>query len=318
MCNWKELISAAIVWTFSGIGAMAADIPGAVDHPLIGERFPEARITEQDVEEFDEFTLITGPVKRQGEITSGEVIEGRVTTTVYEIPAERSTLEVFRNYENKLQELGLETLYSCSDRDCGGRAFNLTAVPYSPGFGGNEKGQRYLAARAERAEGNAYVSLYIAKNSSVGGPTRDRVYVRLVVIEQEAMKTELVPVDAAEMQKQINDTGRVALYGVHFAFDSDEILPESQSALTEIAKFMTESPGTEILIVGHTDNVGSHDYNMSLSSRRAQAVRSELVNKYGISASRLSAHGVGFLAPAAPNTTEEGRALNRRVELVAR
>ncbi len=296
----------------------AEDIAGAADHPLIGARFPEAVITTQELKEFDEYTLITGPIAREGEVATGQVFEGRITTTVYEIPAVRTTLEVFRNYENKLAQLGLETIYHCSDRDCGGREFNLTVVPYIHGFGGNEDGQRYLAARAEGPDGTTYVSLYVVKNYSVGGPTRNRVYVRLVVIEVEEMKTELVVVEADEMQRQIADTGRVALYGILFEFDSAEILPDSRPALTEIAKLMGANPDLEILVVGHTDNAGSHDYNMSLSSRRAEAVRAALIGDFGISPSRLSAHGVGFLSPTAPNTTEDGRARNRRVELVAR
>lgn len=318
MCIRRAFRFAAFGLVLLCVPAFAADVSGAADPPLIGARFPDAIITAQTVEEFDEFTVITGPVKREGEVTSGERVEGRVTTTVYEIPAERTTLEVFRNYENKVAELGLETLYSCSDKDCGGRAFNLTAVPYSKGFGGNEKGQRYLAAKAAGPQGTAYVSLYVAKNYSVGGPTKDLVYVRLVVVEQDAMKTELVPVDAEEMQRQISDTGRVALYGILFAFDSAEILPESKPALVEIARFMTDNPETEILVVGHTDNKGSHDYNIGLSESRAEAVRAALIKEFGIGALRLSAYGVGFLSPTAPNTTDEGRALNRRVELVAR
>lgn len=314
----KALGAAAVVVGLFGVAQAAEDIPSAADHPLIGARFPEAVITAQELKEFDEYTLITGPVARKGEVATGQVLEGRITTTVYEIPAERSTLEVFRNYENKLGELGLRTLYSCSDSDCGGRAFNLTVVPYIHGFGGNEKGQRYLAARVEGPDGTAYVSLYVAKNYSVGGSTRNRVYVRLVVIEVDEMKTELVAVDADEMQRQISDTGRVALYGILFEFDSAEILPDSRPALAEIAKLMAANPELEILVVGHTDNTGSHDYNMSLSSRRAKAVRAALIDKFGIGKSRLSAYGVGFLSPTAPNTTEDGRAHNRRVELVAR
>lgn len=313
-----SIFVAAIGFTVAGAPAYAADVEGSQDHPLIGARFPEAQITAQKADEFDEFMLITGPVEREGEVISGERLEGRVTATIYEIPAERTTLEVFRNYENKLAELGMETLYACSDKDCGGRNFNLTAVPYINGFGGNEKGQRYLAARHDGAGSTAYVSLYVAKNYSVGGPTKDLVYVRLVVIEVESMSTALVVVDADEMQRQIFETGRVALYGIQFGFDSADILPESQEALTEIAKLLEAQPSLELVVVGHTDNVGSLDYNMNLSKQRADAVQAALVNDYGIAGARLDSWGVGYLSPVATNQSEDGRALNRRVELVER
>ena len=317
--NLRNVI-ALIIFGLSVCTANAAgdDVSGAVDPEPIGARFPTAVITAQDTNEFDAFTLITGPVEKEGEIGSSQYLEGRVTTTVYEIPADRSTLEVFRNYENKLSEFGGETLYSCMDAVCGGRAFNLTVVPYSKGFGGNENGQRYLAARTKTSDGVSYLSLYVTKNYSVGGDTKDRVYVRLVVVDVEEMATELVVVDADEMQRQIADSGHVALYGIQFAFDSAEILAESRSALTEIAKLMAANPELEILVVGHTDNVGSHDYNMNLSDRRAGAVRRSLIDDYGIAGARLAAYGAGFLAPTASNVSEEGRALNRRVELVQR
>ncbi len=294
------------------------DAAGAADPPAIGARFPGAVIKTQTVREFDEYRLITGPVRREGEIETGERLEGRVSTTVYEIPKTHSTLEVARNYENKLAELGFETLYACADRDCGGRAFNLTVVPYVQGFGGNENRQRYLAARREGAEGTTYASIYVAKNYSVGGPTKDLVYVRLILVDVEEMRSQLVVVDAEEMQRQIEDSGRVALYGILFKFASAEILPDSKDTLAEIAKLMDEDPELEILVVGHTDNAGSHDYNMDLSQRRAAAVKAALVTDFEVSDARLSAHGVGFLAPVAPNSSEDGRARNRRVELVAR
>jgi OOP family OmpA-OmpF porin len=69
-------------------------------------------------------------------------------------------------------------------------------------------------------------------------------------------------------------------------------------------------------VVGHTDSVGKIDYNMQLSNARAEAVVKTLITKYGVSQNRLDSYGVGPLAPVASNETEEGRALNRRVELV--
>ncbi len=126
----------------------------------------------------------------------------------------------------------------------------------------------------------------------------------------------MVLVDAARMDSEIGSSGHVSLYGIHFDTDSAVIKPESEPTLAEIAKLLKAEPAMKLWIVGHTDNVGGYDHNMKLSARRAKAVQAVLTGRFGIASSRLHDAGVGFLAPVAPNTSEEGRAKNRRVELV--
>jgi outer membrane protein OmpA-like peptidoglycan-associated protein len=120
------------------------------------------------------------------------------------------------------------------------------------------------------------------------------------------------------MAQKIAGEGRVALYGILFDYDSDVIKPESRPALDEIGKLLTDDPTLSLYVVGHTDNQGSYDYNKELSQRRATAVVADLVNTYGVEQTRLIPVGISFLAPVATNRTEEGRARNRRVELVER
>ena len=79
---------------------------------------------------------------------------------------------------------------------------------------------------------------------------------------------------------------------------------------------LTDNPDLNLIVVGHTDNQGSYDYNMDLSRRRADAVANSLSADYGANSSRLRSAGVGYLAPAASNADEAGKQLNRRVELV--
>lgn len=121
---------------------------------------------------------------------------------------------------------------------------------------------------------------------------------------------------AKEISLRITIDGRVSLYGVQFESGSVGILPGSEGTLEAIAMMMADLPDLKIAVVGHTDDVGGYDSNLGLSKRRADAVVAELVNKYGIPSGRLFAAGASFLAPLASNETEEGRALNRRVELV--
>ena len=138
----------------------------------------------------------------------------------------------------------------------------------------------------------------------------------LQVVAELAMENKMVTVDAAAMAKEVAATGRVALYGIYFDTNKTDIKPESAPAIDEIAKFLKQDAKAIVYVVGHTDNVGGYEQNMGLSQRRAEAVVKELTTKHGIPATRLKAAGSGPLAPMAPNETEEGRAKNRRVELV--
>jgi len=136
----------------------------------------------------------------------------------------------------------------------------------------------------------------------------------LTVVEKQAMQQD-VTLDAA-MAQGLDNVGSVAVYGIYFDTGKSEIKPESEPALTEIAKLLTQNAALKVLIVGHTDMVAGLASNMKLSQARAQAVVSELTTKHGIAAARMTPMGVGPCAPVASNKTEDGRAKNRRVELV--
>jgi outer membrane protein OmpA-like peptidoglycan-associated protein len=124
-------------------------------------------------------------------------------------------------------------------------------------------------------------------------------------------------IDAAAMAKGLGETGHIALYGIYFDTDKAEMKPESRPTLDEIASLLMGQPDLKVIIVGHTDSQGGYDYNMDLSKRRAAAVAAELQAAYRIAPERLGTAGVGYLAPVGSNASDSGRALNRRVELVA-
>jgi outer membrane protein OmpA-like peptidoglycan-associated protein len=108
---------------------------------------------------------------------------------------------------------------------------------------------------------------------------------------------------------------KIVLRGVNFDFDKATIRPDAARILDEAVETLRAEPDVDVLIVGHTDSVGSESYNLRLSERRARAVRDYLVRK-GISAARLRVKGMGEAEPVASNDTPEGRAQNRRVELL--
>ena len=119
-----------------------------------------------------------------------------------------------------------------------------------------------------------------------------------------------------DLGQVIASTGRYVTHGILFDTDSDRIRPDSAAAIQAIAKALQASPGLNVLIEGHTDASGSAAHNLALSSRRADAVKAVLVSQFAVDAARLTTAGLGSTKPIGPNDTPQGRAQNRRVELV--
>lgn len=167
---------------------------------------------------------------------------------------------------------------------------------------------RYYAGRKTTDQGETYATVLVSKNN-------DDIYAQLVVAVVGAMENNVI--DAAAMAKGLGETGHIALYGIYFDTDKAVIKPESKPTLDEIAKLLANQPDLNVYIVGHTDNQGAYDYNLDLSRKRAASVAAALAKTYQIAPARMKTAAVGFLAPVGSNATEDGRALNRRVELVA-
>lgn len=312
----------SILLTLLACGAANAAEPGA-DHPLVG-RFAGAELTRYDQVAFDAYPLIVKKVAHSGGIEknadAARVLEGRVTHITYASSGEDSTLAVFRAYQEALTDNGFEVLFECANAACGGRTFNHA----SPGvraaymdFGENDDDQRYLAAHLARPEGDVFVAVHTARNTSSGGASADKIYTQVDIVELKAQESKIVVIKADAMAAKIGTDGRVALYGIYFDTGSAKLKTESKPTLNEISKLLKARTDLKLYVVGHTDNQGEFAYNMELSTRRAAAVVAALVGDYGIAAGRLEPAGVGFLSPVASNADEPGRAKNRRVELVA-
>lgn len=311
---------AALLWT--GM-ANAADVKGSADHALI-PRYEGSEIVSYGHQKFTDYRLMIRKATAYGgvgkNLQATMPLEGEVTRISYRAPASRSVLEVFRNYEKALQEAGFQPVFSCDKEACGGRHFNavMAAGKLYMLFGEYQAEQRYLAAKLARPQGDVYVALYAVMNKAGGGPNKNRTMVQLDVIALKPMEEKMVVLDAKKLGSEIATEGRVAIYGILFDFDKADIKSESKPQLDEIAALLKKTPELKVLIVGHTDAKGSLDYNQNLSEKRARAVVKALTSQYGIAAARLTPVGVGMAAPVASNRTEEGRAKNRRVEIVER
>ncbi len=308
MLRWfLRLCALAILIAPGTAGAAEGDVPGSADYPLVG-RFEGTVITSYEMRDFDEYTLPTGPARGRDGFESVIDLEGRLTRISYKRGPGPSSLEVDRNFQQKLEASGFEILYSCKAADCGLTDFRYGIDTVSePRMVIDSWNYYYVAARKTGDRANTHVSILTSTNNN-------NIYVQVYAIESETMALRMV--DAAQMAATISETGRIALYGILFDTDKTDIRPESRPALDEIAALLGNAPELALIVVGHTDSQGDFDYNMSLSQRRAEAVVRDLVSSYGIGQARLRAAGVGYLAPVAHNGSEDGRAQNRRVELI--
>ena len=291
----------------TGAAAQTRDVAGARDFPGVG-RFARSVITGYEVKDFDAARMQAAPFK-DGQPAEALRLEGKVTRIAYRSNPGPSILEVFRNFETQLTKIGFEKLLACDTDACGGSPFveAIDALPipqmWIDGFN-----YHYFAGRRTEGARETYASVVVSENNR-------EVYAQLTVTETRPMENRMV--DAAAMSKGLRETGRIALYGIYFDSDKAVLKPESRPALEQIAKLLAGEAQLNVFIVGHTDSQGPYAYNLDLSRRRAEAIAEELVKHYRIGAPRLRTAGVAHLAPVGSNGSEAGRALNRRVELVA-
>lgn len=207
--------------------------------------------------------------------------EGKVTRIGYTVKSrakQASMLQIARNYENALLKISGKVL-AREERVIEGKLTKDGAVTYVHAEAFNE-GRDYT----------------------------------VTIVETQTMKQDVVA-DAAALSASLAASGKVAVYGIYFDTGKSIVKPESNPALEEITKLLKQNARLTLFVVGHTDIVGALDSNLKLSSDRADAVVKALIGR-GIAASRLRAAGVGPYCPVASNRTDEGKAKNRRVELV--
>jgi len=324
----------AVLWT--GVPLSAADIPGSKDTPFL-KRFAGSEIIGYQVKSFDEYELQTSTFVRYNLETKKREFarpplkpEGRLTRIWYEAAGDTGALEVYRNYLNELRSKGFVILYD-SRKDPGATKWTNYLAPFGNAdlttnrsnyvfFAAEKNGICVASAKKKRPEGDVYVYLTVIEwgRDDRVYKARRGAYAAVDMVETRPMQQKMVTVSADEMSQAIVSTGRVSLYGILFDTNRSEIKPASKPALAEIAKLLKKQPALNLHVVGHTDNTGGYAFNTALSKRRADAVVGALHKEYGIALSRLTANGVAYLAPVAPNTTEAGKAKNRRVELVPR
>ena len=270
------LIAAALCLCAVPAAAQDVDADGSKDHPMFS-RMPGYYIEEYDAQDFSSFELDTEPPKK---------VEGRywkISYWVKEGGKKTGPVQLARNYIDLMMKRGGKRLFDDVDVNGG------TAIAQMPIAGKN---------------------IYLQISVSNSGDVYD-----LVVVEEAAMEQK-VEFSAMELASALNATGSVALHNVLFDTGKATLKPESAAALAPVGELLKSDPALRLEIQGHTDNVGQPAANLKLSQDRAASVKAYLVQTFGIDATRLTTAGFGASRPVAENTTDAGKAQNRRVELV--
>lgn len=275
-----------------------------------------SKIVDQHMDDSDTYPVITARIVQMGgiagNIAATRTVDGAVSRRTLAITTDEKPSQFDQALDERLQKAGYETLFHCEGQACGSQ-FQLASPGHRSAperFAGDQQHAVYRALRRRRDDGSdAFAAYQIARADS-----------GLVLQFDQAVSTPrevgAISVNANEMGQQLDQTGRVALYGVFFDTDSDRIKPRGKKTVHQIAQLLRNRDGLKLLVVGHTDSQGSFDYNRALSLRRARAVVAALRSTEDIARDRLKALGVGYAAPRASNASDVGRARNRRVELV--
>ncbi|MEL6731613.1 MAG: OmpA family protein [Bacteroidota bacterium] len=283
------------------------------DHPLIS-RYEGFKLKAKKEIELDRYRLPVGLAKSDKELGDVIQLEGKITRINYQYNQQPlpSLYQLYKNYEQALKGKGAEILFSCMREECGSRSKQTDPMITMSALG---------AMTTEYMRFGTHAML-IAKFSKDGKQYHTGVYIReeknqmmyeLHIIESDELTLDKVTV--TDIEKGIEEDGKIAFYGIYFDFGKASLTSESNATLNQIATFLKNNPEKEFFVVGHTDNVGNYQSNLTLSEDRAQAVIDALGQRQ-VDISKLQSVGVGPVSPVSANNSDKKRAKNRRVELV--
>lgn len=240
--------------------------------------------------------------------------EGRILRRTWRLEGGGTVLEILAPMREQLPAQGYEVLLDCAARDCGGFGFRfgIEVVP-APDMMVDISRYHFLSAAKDgqavsilvsRAGGTAYVQMITVQPGGAEAP------------EVKPAAKAPAPVRPVELAKVLEVRGHAVLSDLVFESGSTRLREGRYDSLKQLADYLAANPGYRLLLVGHTDTVGSQQQNAGISQRRAQSVKERLVEAYGADEARIDVAGAGFMAPIASNLIPEGREANRRVEAV--
>ncbi|MFW1799835.1 OmpA family protein [Acinetobacter nematophilus] len=237
-----------------------------------------------------------------------ENIEGKLYSAAIqqnEDYKEGSFLELQRNLENVIQQLGGKqiTVSKIPQQELD-KLPQKFQVDYVAGLGDifNNPTQTFVVRQANK---NIWFQLTQTGNGNAG----------LLVAETKPVEITAKVLNSDQLKTALDKDSKVNIE-VNFATDQANILPQSQPQIAQVIQLLKNNPELKLSIHGHTDGSGDAKHNQTLSEQRANAVVNALTANTGIQQNRLTAKGFGDTQPVAENSTENGKALNRRVELI--
>ena len=271
--------------------------------------FPGAKQVQRSTRNFEEYWMPLGRLTGEAQAEKYEALGGRWTHVTYTSPAGRSVAEIFRHYEQQIAKAGLEVVYGCKGVECGegGRKTNGDWWPLSDH-------RRFMAARLQRPGGDLWVSVHVhARNANAPAEQElDIVETKPPVIAPPPRNEA----DAATLAKELKADGRVVLRSIEFVDGKPAVLPASAGVVQAIAELLAGNPGLKLHVVVHSDDAMPAAASVDLTKKRAAALTQILTRQHKVAPARVQPAGLGPLAPVASNRTADGRAQNRRVELV--
>jgi OOP family OmpA-OmpF porin len=309
-----------------------------------------AEVTLRHGPERDAYAVPVRPAGEEGPIT--RPVEGAVTRLAFRLE-EGATLGLARRIQDRLAPLGFETVLDCAGEGCGGYDFRFALdVAAAPAMAVSLADFRQLTMRRPSEDATDWASLLVSRlggrlhaqlvlvEDAAAAPDATPVPVIDAAAAPPAPETPAPatplpepPTPAAAPALEVGGAalaataeglltaltgdGRAVLTGLDFETGGARPTPGSTDILDAAAEALRAEPALSVAVVGHSDDVGGYAVNRRVSGARAQAVVEALVAR-GVDRARLEAHGAAWLAPLASNATGAGRALNRRVELVAR
>ncbi|WP_071674212.1 OmpA family protein [Nioella nitratireducens] len=285
--------------------ALQLDMPGV------------AELSHEEDESATNYSLPVSPWVDGG--AEMQTVQGALSRSVWQIADYGgNSAQLMAHLRSQLEEQGYQPVFACDATLCGGFDFRFAMdVTPEPTMHVDLGDFAYLVARLPSDEGDEYIGLLTSRGGNRG-------YVHMVRISPASME----PVDVAvstrspngaeiqDLRESLALDGRATLGDLSFATGSATLSLGEYPSLVDLAGYLADNPDTRVVLVGHTDAEGSLDGNIALSRARAEAVRRYMIETLGADGAQLAAEGVGYLAPRANNSSDEGRQQNRRVEVV--
>lgn len=277
-----------------------------------------AERTVERIEPFASYPLPIGPWADGSMLV--QRTEGRVEQSGWRIPAEDlGTLALLAPLRKALDEAGWRVLFDCETEGCGGFDFRYdTQVLPEPEMHVDLRDFRFISARKGPRGAAEYISLLVSRSAGARLGYVQMIHVTPVAegAPGTAPPSAVMPESDRSDVAVALEAGSLVLEGLSFETGAAGVTIADPAQLGAVAAYLESHPEANIALVGHTDASGGLDVNVALSKRRAEAVRERLVADFGVAARRVEALGAGYMAPRASNQTEEGRAQNRRVEVI--